>query len=78
MQSFRRIIETNMTLADKIETLDDKMKVNQAQDNLDREAAKIPTLSSCKLEKDEYLASKDLGYKSGVSEEAQFEYSPLG
>ena len=35
-----------MTLADELKLLDDKTKSNQAQYNLDREAAKISTLSS--------------------------------
>ena len=58
-----------MTLTDKIKIVDDKIKANQAQYNLDREAAKIFTLSSGELEKYEYLTSEDLGhipgYKSG-------------
>ena len=33
-----------MTLTDKIKILDDKIKTNQAQYNLDREAAKISAL----------------------------------
>ena len=39
-----------MTLIDKIKVLDDKIKANQAQYNLDREAAKISALSSDELE----------------------------
>ena len=35
-----------MTLADEIKILDDKIKANQAQYNLHREAAKISALSS--------------------------------
>ena len=35
-----------MTLADELKLLDDKIKINQAQYNLDREAAKISALSS--------------------------------
>ena len=35
-----------MTLADELKLLDDKTKLNQAQYNLDREAAKISALSS--------------------------------
>ena len=35
-----------MTLTDKIKVLDDKIKANQAQYNLDRKAAKISPLSS--------------------------------
>ena len=35
-----------MTLTDEIKVLDDKIKANEAQYNLDREAAKISGLSS--------------------------------
>ena len=67
-----------MTLTDKIKTLDDKIKVNQAQNNLYREAAEISAFSSKQLAKHEYLTGKDLGYKSKAIEEVKFEYSPLG
>ena len=30
------------------------------------------------MDKYEYLAGEDLGYKPGVVEQAKFEYSPLG
>ena len=43
-----------MTLTD-IKILDNKIKANKAQYNLDREAAKISTLSGGELEKYEYL-----------------------
>ena len=52
-----------MTLTDELKILDDKIKGNQAQYNLDREAAKISSLSSKELDKYEYLTSEDLGYK---------------
>ena len=67
-----------MTLTDELKILDDKIKANQAQYDLDREAAKISTLSSGELEKYEYLTGEDLGYKPGLVEKAKFEYSPLG
>ena len=67
-----------ITLADKIKAIDSKIKANEAQYNLDREAAKISALSSGKLDKFQYLTGKDLGYKSGSLEQAKFEYSPLG
>ena len=51
-----------MTLTDEFKILDDKIKVNQAQHDLDREAAKIPALSSGELEKYEYLTGEGLGY----------------
>ena len=68
-----------MVVTDQIKILDDKIKSNQAQYDLGREAAKIATLSSKNLlEKYEYLTGKDLGYKPNVFEKAKFEYSPLG
>lgn len=66
-----------MTLADKIKTLDDKFKTNQAQYNLDREADKSSVLPLGKLDRYEYLAGDDLTPKSESIEEATFEYSPL-
>ena len=67
-----------MTLVDELKILDDKSKASQAQYNLDKEAAKLPALSSKELHKYEYLTSEDLGYQSGVVEQAKFEYSSLG
>ena len=67
-----------MTLTNEVEILDGKITANQAQYDLDRESAKISTLSSGELGKYEYLTSEDLGYKPGVAEKAKFEYSPLG
>ena len=67
-----------MTLTDEIKILGDKIKANQVQYDLNREAAKISALSSKELDKDEYLTGEDLGYKPGVLEKVKFEYSPLG
>ena len=68
-----------MVVTDQTKILDNKIKSNQAQYDLGREAAKIATLSSKNLlEKYEYLTGKDLGYKPNVFEKAKFEYSPLG
>ena len=67
-----------MTLTDEIKILGDKIKANQVQYNLNREAAKISALLSKELDKDEYLTGEDLGYKPGVLEKVKFEYSPLG
>ena len=66
-----------MTLTDELKMLDNKIKANQAQYDLDREAANISALSSGELEKYEYLTGEDLGYKLDVVEKAKFEYSPL-
>ena len=68
-----------MTVTDQIKILDDKIKANQAQYDLGREAAKISALSSKNLlDKYEYLTGEDLGYKSSVFEKAKSEYSSLG
>ena len=74
--SFRFIIK--MTLTDELKILDDKSKANQAQYELDREAAKISALLSKELDKYEHLAGENLGYKPGLVEQVKFEYSPLG
>ena len=67
-----------MTLTEQVKILDDKIKANKAQYDLDREAAKISALSFGELEKYEYLTGEDLGYKLDVIQEVKFEYSPLG
>ena len=48
-----------MTMTEQIRILDDKNKSNKAQYDLDREAAKISSLSSKDLEKYEYLTGDD-------------------
>ena len=67
-----------MTLAEKILTLATKIEANEAQYNLDRETAKISTLSSSYLNKYEHLTSQDIASKPEVIEQKQFEHSPLG
>ena len=67
-----------MTVSDQIKILNRKIKQNEAQYDLDREAAKISALSSNDLDKYEYLTGEDLGLKPGTVEQAKFEYSPLG
>ena len=58
-----------MTLTDELKILDDKIKANQAQYDLGREAAKIFALSSTDLlEKYEYLTAEDLGHRPSVLE----------
>ena len=61
-----------MTLTDKLKILDDKIKANQAQYDLDREAAKISALSSGELVKYEYLTGEDLRCEPGVVEKDKF------
>ena len=67
-----------MTVTDQIKILDRKIKQNESQYDLDREAAKISALSSNNLDKYEYLTGEDLGLKPSTVEQAKFEYSPLG
>ena len=67
-----------MTVTDQLKIIDNKIKANQAQYNLDRLAAKISAYSSGDLREYEYLTGEDLEYKPSVVEKAKFEYSPLG
>ena len=67
-----------MTVTDQIKILNRKIKQNESQYDLDREAAKIPALSSNNLDKYELLTGEDLGLKPSTVEQAKFEYSPLG
>ena len=67
-----------MTIADQIKVLCRKINQNEAQYDLDREAAKISAFSSNNLDKYQYLTGEDLDYKPSVIEQARLEYSPLG
>ena len=67
-----------MTRKEQNKILDDKIKANIRQHDLDRINAEISAYSSGDLPKYEYLTNKDLGYKSDAFEQAKFEYSPLG
>ena len=75
----KNLFDSLMTLTDELKIFDNKIKANQAQYNLGREAAKMSALYSKDLvEKYEYLAGEDLGHRPIVLEETKFEYSPLG
>ena len=67
-----------MTINEQIKILDNKIRLNQAQYDLDRQNAKISALSSGELDTYEYLTVEDLRYTPDVVEKANFEYSPLG
>ena len=67
-----------MTRKEQNKVLDDKIKANKRQYDLDRTNAEISAYSSGDLPKYEYLTKKDLGYKPDEFEQAKFEYSPLG
>ena len=67
-----------MTVTDKLKIIDNKIKANQAQYDLDKLAAKISALSSGELRKYEYQTDEDLGYQPSVLEQKKIDYSPLG
>ena len=68
-----------MTINEQTKILDNKIRSNQVQYNLDRQNAKISALSSGELDKYEYLTGEDLRCKPDVyvNQKAKFEYSPL-
>ena len=61
-------------------TINDKIKDEKLQYNINREAAKISALSSGKLHKYEYLTVEDIlpSNQQQIIEETKFNYSPLG
>ena len=67
-----------MTLTEQVKILNNNIRSNEAQYDLDRQAAKISALSSGELEKYEYLTGQNLGYKPDVVQKVKFEYSLLG
>ena len=64
------------TRKEQFKILDDKIKANNAQYDLDRMNAEISAYSSGDLPNYEYLTKKDLKYKPDAFEQAKFEYSP--
>ena len=67
-----------MTRKEQNKILDNKIKANNAQYNLDRMNAEISAYSSGDLPKYQYLTKNDLNYKLNAFGQAKFEYSPLG
>ena len=67
-----------MTVTDQLKMIDNEIKANQAQYDLQRLAAKISAYYSGDLRKYEYLTGEDLEYKPSVFEQAKYDYSPLG
>ena len=60
-------------------TIDDKIREEKLQNNIDKKATKISALSSGKIDKYEYLTSQEIlpSDQSRIIEQAQFTYSPL-
>ena len=61
-------------------TIDDKIRDEKLQHDINIEAAKISALLSDKIRKYEYLTCKDIlpSNKQQIIEQAKFTYSPLG
>ena len=60
-------------------TINDQIRDEKLQYNINREAAKISALSSGKIHKYEYLTGEDIlpSNQQQVIEQARFTYSPL-
>ena len=61
-------------------TIDDKIRDEKIQYDINREAAKISALSSGKIDKYEYVTGEEMlpPDQKRVIEQAKFNYSPLG
>ena len=61
-------------------TIDDQIKSEKLQHDINREAAKTSALSSGKFDKYEYLTGEEIlpSNKQQIIEQAKFTYSPLG
>ena len=61
-------------------TIDDQIKDEKQQYNINREAAKISALSSGEIRKYEYLTGENIlpSNQQQIIEQAKFTYSPLG
>ena len=71
-----------MSISEKIKAINNKIKQNKAQYDLDRQTAKISALSSANVSKSEFLTGKDVLPEKDLLGKAatmkRFEYSPLG
>ena len=67
-----------MTKSDQIKILNDEIKANNAQYDINRLNANISAYSSGDLDKYEFLTKQDLKYKPDALEQAKIAYSPLG
>ena len=61
-------------------TIEDQIKDEKLQYDINREAAKISALSSSKLDKHEYLTGEEIlpSNQQQIIQQAKFNYSPLG
>ena len=66
-----------MTKSDQVKILNNKIKANSAQYNINRLNAEISAYFTGDLDKYEFLTKQDLRYKPDAFEQAKFAYSPL-
>ena len=61
-------------------TIEDQIKDEKLQYDINREAAKISALSSGKIDKYEYLTGEEIlsSNQQQIIQQAKFSYSPLG
>ena len=61
-------------------TIEDQIKDEKLQYDINREAGKISALSSGNIDKYEYLTGEEIlpSYQQQIIEQAKFTYSPLG
>ena len=61
-------------------TINDQIRDEKLQYDINREAAKISTLLSGKIHKNEYLTGEDIlpSNQQQIIEQARFTYSPMG
>ena len=64
----------------KLMTIEDRIKDEKLQNDINREAAKISALSSDKLDKYEYITGEEIlpSNQQQIIQQAKFNYSPLG
>ena len=61
-------------------TINDQIKDEKLQYDINREVVKIPALSSANIHKYEYLTGEDIlqSIQQQIIQQARFTYSPLG
>ena len=64
--------------SDQIKILNDKIKANNAQYDINRLNAEVSPFSEGDLDKYEFLTHKDIKFKPNALDKAKFEFSPLG
>ena len=73
-------LENIFSAYNKTMTINDQIRDEKLQSNINRKAAEISALSSGKIDKYEYLTGKEIlpSNQQQIIEQAKFTYSPLG